>query len=462
MNIEKIAELLEISVPAKNEKAIQEWKNWYEGYDPDFHDYKMNNGQGSTVQRKRYSLRLAKTIAEAYADVIYNPETQITLGDEDKQNWWNEISERLDFTNNMNNLVELYFALGMGALSVYTDTKGKAQVDFHDNEQIYPLEYDNDDIVSCMFISQYDETTVYVSLHHLQDDDTYLIENKFIDVTNEDKPTLTTIEGIADEVYSDIKMFQVFKPAIANNLEIGSAEGISIYANAIDELKAVDLMYDAFVNDVVLGKRRIFVKDSMVSFGEDGQAPKINLNDDAFYVMDGDSVNDDETFIKVSAEPLHTENLIKALNKAKNELASKCGLGDNYFTEQQSDKYTNTAEILSSNSKFYKTRQKHASKVETGLINIVKALFYADSGILLDDTISVQFDDSIIHDEAQQLANDIMLYNLGVYSEIYLIMQHQGMTREEATDFYNQMQVDKGLTEEIPLESEIEIVEDEV
>jgi len=52
---------------------------------------------------------------------------------------------------------------------------------------------------------------------------------------------------------------------IANNMDLDSPMGIAVFANAIDQLKGIDITYDSYVNEFILGKKRIFVAPEMLS-----------------------------------------------------------------------------------------------------------------------------------------------------------------------------------------------------
>lgn len=54
---------------------------------------------------------------------------------------------------------------------------------------------------------------------------------------------------------SPVKMFQIYKPNIANNIDLFSPCGLSVYANAIDQSKTIDIIYDSFCNEFLTGKR---------------------------------------------------------------------------------------------------------------------------------------------------------------------------------------------------------------
>ncbi|PEN25441.1 portal protein, partial [Bacillus wiedmannii] len=59
-------------------------------------------------------------------------------------------------------------------------------------------------------------------------------------------------------------MFVYFKPNTANNFDMSSPLGISIYANALGTLKSLDIAFDSFQREFVLGKKRIIVPDMAI------------------------------------------------------------------------------------------------------------------------------------------------------------------------------------------------------
>lgn len=453
MKLDKILKDLGIDVADRQDNLVKQWKQWYQGNVADFHTYTDYMGLEGSVERTRYSLGMAKVITELWADNIYNPETEVVMGNEDNQEWLDETLERLNFTNNFNRFVEQYFALGTGATVEYIDEKGIARVDFLNVESIYPFEFDNDDVVSCAFISQYDIDTIYIHIHKVNDDGTYTIRNKFYKV-KDDEYTEVVYDNIQEEVQSPVKTFQVYKPAVANNINLNNAMGLSVYANALDELKAVDTAFDAFRNEIKNGRMRVYLKEGALSVSIDGKEVKyVNKNQDEFYTLPGDDLNEDGTMITIQAPTLRVDSFIDGLNENLNLLGRKCGLGDNQFSNKEGTIYTNTSQVVSTNSKFYKTRRKHTTLVDNGIQQLIKALYYLEFGKELEDTIAVQFDDSIIHDKEEEFNRSLLLFNQGIISKVTLVQQIMDMTQEEAINFVKQQE--EGIEEDIDLEQDI-------
>ena len=128
----------------------------------------------------------------------------------------------------------------------------------------------------------------YIQIHKLSEKGTYIIENHIVDA--ESGADLDLDEGMLPEVDTgiDIPLFQIITPNIVNNIDLDSPYGISVFANAISQLKGCDIVYDSYINEFDLGKKRIMVPISMakIKIGENGVArPVFDKNDTVFYAL---------------------------------------------------------------------------------------------------------------------------------------------------------------------------------
>ena len=64
---------------------------------------------------------------------------------------------------------------------------------------------------------------------------------------------------------SPVPTFQQIRPNIANRDKFDSPYGTSIFAGATDILEGVDIVYDAYVSEILLGRKRIFANDSVTN-----------------------------------------------------------------------------------------------------------------------------------------------------------------------------------------------------
>ena len=92
---------------------ISDWLAWYRGSVKKFHTYWIYDGIQSKKQ-ERYKLGMAKKVCEDWANLLLNEKVAIKAGDFDEKLL--EILETNNFFVRANQLIEITFALGTGAL----------------------------------------------------------------------------------------------------------------------------------------------------------------------------------------------------------------------------------------------------------------------------------------------------------------------------------------------------------
>ena len=204
---------------------------------------------------------------------------------------------------------------------------------------------------------------------------------------------------------------------IANNVDVSLPLGISVYANAIDQLKGVDIAYDSYVNEFVLGKKRIMVKPEATK-DLDGQ-PVFDPNDTVYYVLPEDTQNG--SIIDQVDMTLRTAEHNAGLQDMLNALSSKCGFGENHYKFDNGNISTAT-QVISENSSMFRTIKKHEIILEDVLIELCRIILrlgntYMGKGLNEDVEISIDFDDSIIIDKEAERAQDRQDVAMGVMND---------------------------------------------
>lgn len=402
---------------------IQSWNSWYEGNVKSFHNYFIYNGQ-KKVNQKRFSLNMAKEISEEWSDILWSEKCEISFKNEKSRNDFDELIEELDLYSVINQAIEKACALGteMAVVGVYDIvqneegmtldvSEAKTRVDLVDIDWIFPLSWNNKGITECAFGSvEYIKGDKYIVLSvHKKDEASgnYKIYNHLFLETNgnltEIKEQNNTITEF--DTKSDVKWFATFRPHLTNNLFKNSPFGISIYANAIDNLKATDISFDGLKNEIVDGKRRTFVRAEMFSYDNGQQRLVFDPNDTNVYQLPSGATKDD--LIQSDSTNLRTAQLIETLNTNLNILGKKCGFGENYYHFDGQALSTATA-VISSNSKMFRRKKKLEIGFESAIFDLVEAISYASSEFgkssIDTDGMVITFDDSIAEDkEAESL-----------------------------------------------------------
>ena len=432
-NITELLSQIGIKPIDRQESDVLVWQQFYEGKVDKFHEYMEYQGE-TQVKRNRKSLHMAKVISELWSDNIINPETNFFTGNEASQKWLDAYIDKHNVKGRLNAFYELTFAFGIGATVQYRDGNSKAINQYVRYDNIYPFEVINEEITGCAFASV-DNDIIFIQVHQKQGS-LWVIQNLYFTENGE----RLSNEGRAIPTFlSQEKLFQIHQPAIVNNINIGNHMGLSVFANALEELKSVDIAYDALDKEIRNGRMRVYVQGEALTYVQGESRPLFNKDQDEFYLLPPDAKNIEGTLVKVEAPTLRVEQLIENLKTQLNLLGAKCGLGDNAFYSDGGSIYTNTEQVVSSNSKFYKTRTKHTTNFHTPLIEMIKGLYYLENNRLLTDSCYAEFDDSIIHDKDKEYARVMQMFNAGLIDRIEVYMQLYKMSEQEAIEFNNKM-----------------------
>jgi A118 family predicted phage portal protein len=415
------------------------WLQYYQGDVLKFHHYEEYNGNNN-IKRRRKTLNMPKKICEDWANLLLNEKTEIVLGNPKQQDeLWKMLNKRkVKFWTKGNKGVEKTFALGTGAFVESVDDKGELRLQFVNAQKIYPITIDQDDVTECAFVNVNSKNTI-IQIHLLDDNGDYVIRTLVYqkEQNNTENDIGNLISNEVFETRSPLAWFQIFKPNIANNIDLNSPMGISIYANALDVLQGVDLAYDGFCEEMRLGRSRIFVNKHLIRRDENGETKTFDNNESGFYYG---GENENAKPFEFYSPTLRTESYFNGINNALNLLSSKVGFGENHYRFDGSG-ITTATQVISENSEMFRTLKKHEIILNEVIIDVCKALMYihntfTDSSFKfdLDANIEVKFDDSIIEDKETMKMTDRQDVNMGVMSKVEYRMKWYNEDEETARE----------------------------
>ena len=413
--------------------TIDQWLHWYQGYLKEFHQYTVTVNN-ATRQLKRYSLGMAKTVCEDYATLLLNERVQIHAKGFDALP---DILTDNAFYDRCNRLMELTMALGTGALVEFLSTKGKPVIDYIRGDMIFPLSWDGDRITECAFGSR----TVYGSGKnakqgyyiqiHTKGFTGHYVANVALDYAG---AAIPLPEGVKEQTGpTQAPMFQILRPGIVNSVDLSNPMGMSVYGACIDQLKACDLVYDSYVNEFVLGKKRLMMpqKLAQILLAEDGtMKPVFDPNDVLIYVyqQDEDGKNDPK---ELDFSLRCTEHEI-GMQRMMDLLSKKCGLGTGRYRFDKTGVPAKTAtEIISEDDDLYQSVKRHEKPLERAILGMVRALAEL-SGKNPGMDVTVEFDDSIFEDTGTIIRRNIELVTAGFRSKTAAIMEIEHCDETEA------------------------------
>lgn len=453
----------DISEKLNWESYIDIWNSWYKGKVRKFHTYYIYNGQRKVKMEKK-SMQGAKKVSEDWADLLYNEKVNINLKKKKDTELLREILKQNNATVIINKGIEKSFALGTGALVVSVQdmeqdetnniidvTNAKIKLEFVEAKKIIPLTWENEIVKECAFVTvkyKKGQTYIYVAMHVLNKSGNYVIKNymfkgkynSFVEANEEEK------EGFIDkfDTKGNIPWFAIITPNICNNIDSESPFGISVYANSIDTLKSLDNAYDGLDNEVIIGRRRMFVSSEMLSY-DDGEGRMVfDPSDISVYRMP-QGFNKD-SMIEHDDANLRTSSFIEAVNYQLNILSSKVGFGNERYKFDGQAIQTATG-VISENSDMFRTIKKHEQVLESSLTTIVKAIAYASSTFgnqTIDATkVTIDFDDSIIEDKGAEQIRAMQEVSQGLRSKLSYLEKYQSLNEQQAQEQLDLIQKEK-------------------
>ena len=493
-------------VPAFNQFyyfGIFIWKYLYKGFYKPWHLIPAPTIDRPNNKREIEPMNIEKAICAELAGLIWSEqcEVHVSSGIELEEGQTDPLDDFVQkvlkenaFNTKMQEHIEQSMALGGGALKVWYEEKhdregnpvpntGHIVIGYCMADQFVPTSWDNAKVTEGVFISRQAKGGYYYTRleWHRWDGETYYIENELF---RAEKREIAGMDGSIEpqdilgfryplnEVYPflnpetsitgiDESLFAYYRTAIANNLDDNSPLGVSIYANALATLHSLDVCYDSFRREFILGKRRIIVPASCIKRVVDPVSGRmVRYFDATDEVYEAFSTDDpDQLRIQDNTVELRVDEHISAINALLNTLCLQLGFSAGTFTFDKSQGMKTATEVISENSKTYKTIKANQLQVKDaierlvkGIIEVAKLYEVEFNGYKISDVkdyeVNVVFDDSILQDRQTNINEGIMLMNNGLMSKITYMTKILGMTEEEAMQELERIRNESGVNVE--------------
>lgn len=452
--------------------------DWYRGFVDDFHNYYIKTGTTTFTELKKLPMYMAKKIGEDYANLLINEKCDIVVPENEKKKL-DLVLEKTKSWVKLNKGVEKAFALGYGCMvqgvnNIGVNEEGEivnvaeAEITnrFVPATMMRPLTFNEDELEDVAFV--FENTQSVNVIIHIKDTrktiklaDTEIINANYnnydiINIKIKNNSTFALEERYVFHTKSPIKLFQLIQPNIANNADLNSPLGISVFANSIATLKAVDNAYDSLNNEIQLGRKRIVADvDQYTEVDSKGnRVDTFDPNDTLIYSIPARTSRigkESEQLLQEISGDLRIQPIIESLNQQLNILSSKVGLGENYYRFSDMNKGLTTAtQVISENSSLFRSIKKHEILLDNALKDMVLALVYLNNTFTSNqpininsyEDITIQFDDSIIEDTEAQKASDRQDVNNGVMSKVEYRMKYYGEDEKTAKENLVKFNVD--------------------
>lgn len=458
------------------------WKYLYKGFYSPWHRILAPTIDDPHHKRDMERMDIPKAICAELAGLVWSEQcdVHVSQGDAEDQplgEFVHDVLEKNGFWTKMQEHIEQVLALGGGAIKAWYEEErnsdgnvipgsGAIRLGFCMADQFVPTAWDNANVSDGVFISrQAKDGYYYTRLEwHKWDGLTYYISNELFrseirehsgaiesqDILgfryplNEIYPFLnptTQLQGLTSS------LFAYYRTAIANNIDDNSPLGVSIYANALSTLKALDICYDSFIREFRLGKKRIIVPAQCIETVPDpitGEMRRFfDSTDEAYEALSTDSA--DALKIQDNSVSLRVEEHEAAINAFLSTLCLQVGFSAGTFTFDRAQGLKTATEVISENSKTYKTIKAQQLQIKTAIAKIVDGIIQIASlydiqwhGYSIRSLAAhgwetkIVFDDSILQDRQTNINEGILLTTNGLMSKKKFMVDKLGYTEDEA------------------------------
>ena len=465
------------------------WKWLWKGFYKPWHVIPCPTISNPQAKRNMFRMDMAKAICSEMAGLVWGEECAVNVSIEGREStdenpdplneFVNKVLVKNAFHQKMQESIEEGLALGGSALKVWAESRHdedgneipesrKIMIGYAMADQFIPIAWDNAKVTEGVFVSRIAKGGYYYTRleWHKWNGLTYIITNELYrsEIQNSKNPDetqdilgvrypLSEIYPYLDEVTEvpvEESLFSYWRTPIANNLDDNSPLGMSMYANALDTLRALDICYDSFVREFRLGKKRIIVPARAVRSVVDPQTGKLcryfDANDETYEALASDTP--DDLKIQDNSVELRVEEHVSAINAFLSILCMQVGFSAGTFTFDQHTGLKTATEVVSENSKTYKTIRTIQNQIKPAIEHLVRniidvAILYEvdvdgqriESLIAPGYNVQVTFDDGVTQDRQTNINEGVMLVGAGILSKYTFLTDPkygQGLTPEEA------------------------------
>ncbi len=446
-------------------RYIEDWKNWWKGFFQPFHEYHEADSNGKQIKRKLYTLKMAKKLSEDWASILLNEKTIVSINDEQSSKFVNGDGEDTDgvlcendFWLKANELVEKSFAMGTGAFvlrlvgmkvtngTIQRDKDTKIKIEYLPATNIIPLSVKYGEIIDVAFVSEVlykGEKFVYIETHMLEEKEgskEYIINNAYFKEESEKLVAQPLPQGILEVIKtgSDIPLFSIIKPNICNNIDEETSLGMSVFANAIDNLMGVDLGYNNFNRDFKLGGKKVFINEDLTKTDPNGNVYTPDDVAQQLFVSVNDTLFEGKnTLIHEHNPELRVDENVAGIQAQLDYLSFKCGLGAKYYQFNASSGNITATQYIGEKQDLIKNVNKHYKTIESAMKGLVKAILWVGKEVIganvnPDAAINIEFDDSFVIDKESERMTDLQEVREGIKQKYEYRMKWYGEDEEKA------------------------------
>lgn len=397
--------------------------------------------------RPRAMTNMAKVICDKLATMTFSEQCDISVDDEKYNDTVSEVLENNCFWERFPEFLSRSYALGGGVIKVYLEDN-VIRLNYINADRFFPTKWNNRQITEGIFCNDYVQNGFYYKLfeyHTLQSDGVHIYHV----LRRSDSRSYLGQEVPVSELFPELDyemvfkgvqkpLFCYFKPAVGNNMVFDLPLGLSVFANAIDTLKEVDIVFDSLEREFMLGKKRIIVPSELIKtlFDDNGNEVRyFDINDEAFQALRCEEA--EKLNIIDNTQNLRVTEHTDALKRLLDILGMQLGFSPGTLSFDSSSGVKTATEVAADEKDTLRTVQNNKNiitEVIENLADVIINLTQAANGSSKEYTVSVNWQDNIIGDDNTRIENNINLVQSGLKSKLRAIMDAQNIDEKAAKE----------------------------
>ena len=460
-------------------KALDLWRTIYKDDSPWLDDEKgvYSLGLGKQICQNLQQQTLSEmdtSIIEPGSDEEAQEDKSIDDVSITRASFLNDIYQKR-FLSHLPNVLEKALALGGMIIKPYISNE-QLYLDFNYQGEFYPISFDDDgNITDIAFIDRFsDEKFLYTKVERqtfIYSSKQVIIENKAFRIrlqSNTEDDTVSDLGNqiplskverwatISDEPITienvEKPLYGFFKVPLANNIDLHSPLGISIFSPAISLIERADNQFSRLDWEYNGGQLAIDVDPTAVTYSEGYYGTKVNLDQCQDRLYRNLDLGSDETYNQW-APTLRDGNYLNGLNAYLNRIEDVIGLARGTLSQVDTEAKTAT-EIKLLKQRTYITVSDLQKHLEMCILDVVYAMnvfvdLYELAPSGLYDT-KIDWKDSILTDTDTELEQKLNLQNAGILSKAEVRSWYTGenlATAQAEIDKIDQANQDKMLND---------------
>lgn len=341
---------------------------------------------------------------------------------------------------------------------------GHVYFDWTMDWSLYPIAFDDEGNISdVIFRDSYTEGKTYytrLERHTIEGNNVRITQRAFKSNMRDSIGTEISLKEVAQwaEVQPETlitdaegQMFGWYKVANANNVDLDSPMGASVFCKARDTIKEADKQFSRLLWEFEGSELAIDVDPTALRprKGENGKMEMPKLNERLFRQVDIDK--GDRDLYNVFSPNIRDASLLNGLNQIFIRIEDQCGLSRGTLSDANMDTRTAT-ELRIVKQRSYATISDNQTALERCLTDVIRVIDkYATLYGLAPEgeyDVSFEWDDSIITDREQQTTERLSLLNMGIISKAEFREWYFGETESQANAAIEAVQTEQAKAQE--------------